>query len=254
MLLLLKLTLVPTLILLVSLAGARWGVRVAGLLAGFPIIAGPILLFLTLEHGPAFAAQAALSTLYGLLALIGYCLSFCWLARYWPWWLCLPAGWLVFVALANLIQFLPQQLPIAASLSLLAIALAPSRFPHPVSERAAQPLARAELFWRMSAAAVLVLTLTALAEALGESWSGVLTLFPVAGSVLGAFALRTGGAAQATTLLRGMVTGLYGLWLFFLIAAIGLVDASPHRAVATFVLALLAATVVQAGLLRFRRR
>ncbi|MFN4290042.1 MAG: hypothetical protein ACK4E7_04085 [Permianibacter sp.] len=101
MLLLLKLTLVPTLILLVSLAGARWGARVAGLLAGFPIIVGPILLFLTLAHGPTFAAQAALSTLYGLLALIGYCLSFSWLARRWPWWLCLPAGWLVFLAIAS---------------------------------------------------------------------------------------------------------------------------------------------------------
>lgn len=254
MLLLLKLTLVPTLILLVSLAGARWGARVAGLLAGFPIIAGPILLFLTLEHGPAFAAQAALSTLYGLLALIGYCLSFSWLARRWPWWLCLPAGWLVFLALASASQLLPAQLVLAAGLSVLAITLAPALFPRLVSAQAAQPLARTELVWRLVAAATLVLSLTAVADALGESWSGVLTPFPVAGSVLGVFALRAGGAAQATALLRGMTTGLYGLWLFFVVAAIGLAQAEQtHQVLLTFVVALLLAIAVQALLLRYRR-
>ena len=254
MLLLLKLTLVPTLIVLVSLAGARWGARVAGLLAGFPIIAGPILLFLTVQHGPAFAAQAALSTLYGLLALIAYCLSFCWLARHWPWWLCLPVGWLAFLVVASACQLLPPHLPVAAVLSVLAISVASAWFPRLHSQHAAQPLARIELIWRMAAAATLVVSLTALAALLGESWSGVLTPFPVAGSVLGVFALRAGSAAQATALLRGMTTGLYGLWLFFLVAAIGLAQAQQTRhVVLTFVLALLLAIAMQAMLLRYRR-
>lgn len=250
MLLLFKLTLVPCLILLVSLAGVRWGARVAGLLAGFPIIAGPILLFLTLEQGPAFAAQSAVGTLHGLLALISYCLSFAWLARRWPWWLCLPASWLVFLIVASASQLLPANLPLAAGLSLLAISLSARGFPPvtPLSE--VRPLGIGELFWRLICAAALVLSVTALATLLGERWAGLLTPFPVAGSVLGVFALRAGGSAQATTLLRGMCTGLYSLWLFFVVAAAGLVSVLWPL---TLAFALTAAVLMQVILLRYRR-
>lgn len=246
MLLLLKLTLVPSLIVLISLAGARWGARVAGVLAGFPIVAGPILLFLALEQGSTFAAQSAISTLYGLLAISGYCLCFCWLALRLRWWLCLPLGWLAFVLIAALLRQLPASLPLAALLGLLVIGIAPRGFPELRAEQAPQPVPASELFWRLASAAGLVLLITAIADWLGASWSGLLTLFPVAGSVLGAFAARAGGAAQATALLRGMVTGLVGLWAFFVAAAAGL----PVFGLVAFLPALLLAILVQAALLR----
>ena len=260
MLLLLKLTLVPTLIVLISLAGARWGARIAGILAGFPIVAGPILLVLTLEQGPGFAGQSAVSTLYGLLALTAYCLVFCWCSLRWRWYVCLPLGWLAFLLVAMTLQRLPLVLPVAAVLSLLSIIVAPRLFPVLSTDHAPQPVPRSELLWRLAAAAALLLSLTALASTLGPAWSGLLTPFPVAGSVLGAFALRAGGAAQAVALLRGMVTGLLGLWLFFVCCAWGLasdgLDAtSPGwRWPAVFVIALLLAIAAQAFLLRWRRR
>ncbi len=61
--LLLKLFLVPALIALVTLAGRRWGPAVAGWLSAFPVVAGPILGFIALEQGAAFAARAAIGTL-----------------------------------------------------------------------------------------------------------------------------------------------------------------------------------------------
>jgi len=250
-LLLLKLLLVPSLIALISLAGARWGVRIAGVLAGFPIVAGPILLFLALEQGAAFAAQSAIATLYGLLAISSYCLSFCWLARRLRWWLCLALGWLTFLIAAAALRYLPNALPIAAVSSLLILAIAPRLFPVLTAHHAPQPVPRRELMWRMVSAVVLVLLITAIADWLGATWSGLLTLFPVAGSVLGVFALRSGGAAQATALLRGMITGLYGLWAFFVVAAWLL----PTLSVAlSFLLALLTAIAVQALLLKLVHR
>ena len=69
----LKLLLVPTFLLLLSLAGRRWGPAVAGWLAGLPVLTGPILFLLALEKGPAFAAAAAtvsLSAVFGAVALI----------------------------------------------------------------------------------------------------------------------------------------------------------------------------------------
>ena len=67
--LLAKLLLAPACVVAVSLAGRRWGVAVAGVLGGLPIVAGPILLVLTLAHGRPFGAEAAAGTLLGLAAL-----------------------------------------------------------------------------------------------------------------------------------------------------------------------------------------
>ena len=52
MLLALKLLLVPALLAAISMAGKRWGPGVAGWLAGFPSLTGPILFFLAIERGP----------------------------------------------------------------------------------------------------------------------------------------------------------------------------------------------------------
>src|ERR1700679_3109858 len=64
-----KLLLARACVVAVSLAGRRWGVAVAGILGGLPVVAGPILVVLTLVHGRAFGAEAAASTLLGLAAL-----------------------------------------------------------------------------------------------------------------------------------------------------------------------------------------
>jgi hypothetical protein len=66
-LLILKLTIVPLGLLLFGIVERLHGPRVAGWLAGFPIVGGPLLLFMTLDHGLAFGAQAALGAYFGLL-------------------------------------------------------------------------------------------------------------------------------------------------------------------------------------------
>src|SRR3954466_2069610 len=80
MLLVFKLLLTSLLIGLVSLVGRRWGPTVSGWLVGLPLTSGPIALFLALEQGTAFAAQAAQSTLLGLVSLAVFCLTYSWLA------------------------------------------------------------------------------------------------------------------------------------------------------------------------------
>jgi hypothetical protein len=67
-----KILLAPLCVVAVSLAGRRWGVAVAGLLGGLPVVAGPILLVETLLHGPGFGADAAAGTLLGLAALTAF--------------------------------------------------------------------------------------------------------------------------------------------------------------------------------------
>jgi hypothetical protein len=54
-----KLALVPFFILALSLAGRRWGTAVSGWLVALPVVAGPIVFFIGMEQGEAFAAGAA---------------------------------------------------------------------------------------------------------------------------------------------------------------------------------------------------
>ncbi len=72
----LKLLLAPLLVVASSLAGRRWGPRLAGILVVLPIVAGPILLILYLDHGSEFAANAARAATLGIVPLAAFALIF----------------------------------------------------------------------------------------------------------------------------------------------------------------------------------
>ena len=84
--LILKLLLIPGFLLLISLAGKRWGPSVAGWLSGLPVVVGPILFFLAIEQGPAFAAQSAVAALSAMFAMIAFCITYAQVAQRanWP--------------------------------------------------------------------------------------------------------------------------------------------------------------------------
>src|SRR5919108_5039111 len=96
MLLLLKLTLVPALVVSVTLATRRWGPRIGGLLTGFPIVSGPALFFFAVEQGNAFAAEAARAVVVSLLGVAASALTYGWASLRTPWWLSLPLSWASF--------------------------------------------------------------------------------------------------------------------------------------------------------------
>jgi hypothetical protein len=98
-LLVLKIIVVPMLIISVTLAGRRWGPRVGGVLASFPLVAGPVLFFLATEQGEAFAAEAARATLVSLIAVAASGLAYAWACPRAPWWMSLAASWGTFVLL-----------------------------------------------------------------------------------------------------------------------------------------------------------
>jgi uncharacterized membrane protein (GlpM family) len=73
-----------------------------------------------------------------------------------------------------------------------------------------------DLLWRMLVGALLTFSVTTLAAALGEVWSGILAVFPVIGLVLAVFTHNTLGPTHVTQVYRGMVKGLYSFAAFFL--------------------------------------
>ena len=93
-LLAITLLLAPGFVVGASLAARRFGARIGGLIAGLPVVVGPILLVYALAHGRAFAAGAAAGTLLGLVSLIAFVVVYAHLAGRVFWGASLIAGWL----------------------------------------------------------------------------------------------------------------------------------------------------------------
>ena len=227
-----KLLLAPALVGLAALAGRRWGPRAAGLASALPIVAGPILLFYALEQGPAFASSAASGALVGLVPLTVFCLAHATLARAavrlprcWSAPLCLAGGWAAFLAAAAALHPLPVPAWLAPPVGAAALGagLALVRDPPADGRAAARHHPALEAGLRMAAAALLLTALTGLAARLGPAWSGLLTPFPVASSVLLAFGHLADGPACLGAAVRGFLLGLFGFVAFLAVLSFTLV-------------------------------
>lgn len=247
-LLALKLLLVPAFLLMVSLAGRRWGPQVAGWLAGLPVVAGPILFFLAVERGVDFAADAAALSLSAVLASVCFSLAYAHAGLRAPWPLALAAGLVAWAAAAWALSCLPASAGLALGVSLATLLIAPRLFPVARAQPPLRPTGTGELLLRMLAGVVLTVGVTAAAAPLGPAWSGLLAVFPVLGMVLGVFSHRTQGAGFAAALLRAMATGLYAFVAFCFVLALSL----PAWGTAwAFIVATLASLAMQAATRRW---
>ena len=246
--LLLKLLLVPALVLLLTLAGRRWGPSLAGWLAGLPLVAGPTLLFVALDQGAGFAASAALAALIAVPANLVFMLSFAWAGLRLPWAGAGAIAVAVFVLLALVLTRLPLPPLVALGTSLVGLLVVGRSFPRVRFDHVPQVHSRWELPTRCVAAGALALAVTLLAERLGPLNSGLMAVFPVLGLVLGVFSHRAWGGAGAARLLAGMVQGMAAFTTFCFVLAVAL----PRWGIAwAFAGAVVAALLVQA--VTFRR-
>jgi multidrug transporter EmrE-like cation transporter len=241
-----KLLLAPAFVVGASLAARRFGPRVGGLIAGLPVVAGPILLAYALAHGREFAATAAAGTLLGLVSLITFVVVYGRLAPRLFWGASMLVGWLAFVAAT--VGFSALSLPVGVALGLAATALLVGLtvLPRPgqdLREHATPPAW--DLPVRAACALALVLTLTAVAGWLGPQLSGLLAPFPIIATVLATFTHAQRGTDELLRLLRGLLSGLGAFALFFFVLAVSLhrLDTGAAFALAT-ALALLTQGIV----------
>jgi hypothetical protein len=247
-----KFLLAPLCVVAVSLAGRRWGVAVAGILGGLPVVAGPILLALTLIHGRSFGADAAASTLLALAALSAFVVVYGRVAVR-----AVPVatvfyGWGAFLIMVGLLALIEPPPGVSFVLVGAGFALGLELLPPPREALASldQP-PWWDLPGRALAALTLVVALTAVSGALGPHLSGLLAPFPIITSVLAVFTHAHGGPMQARILLRNFLVGFYGFASFCLVLAISLPSMSTPAA---FGLAVLAAVAVQIGVFLARSR
>jgi hypothetical protein len=217
----LRLLLAPLLVVASSLAGRRWGPRVAGILIVLPVVAGPILLILYLDHGSRFAAEAASAATLGIVPLALFAVVFGYLSRHHGWFLTLVASWLAVLAADLALAQIDVPVGPALVLALAALhgasallrRLNPPQLPVPSAPWWDLPA-------RAVATAVLVLLVTGTAASVGPALAGVLTPFPIALSVVCAFATAQTSHVGVLSLLRGIVPGLDGFALFCFLVAI----------------------------------
>lgn len=214
----LKLILTPALIGAASLAGRRWGPAVSGWLVGLPLTSGPIIFFLALAEGTAFAHSTALGTLAGTFSQGVVCVVYAWLSKRWAWPVTLTASVAAFAATTLMLQGVNLPLGwlyvlVAGMLGLILAAMPKGR---------AQPDAKSLLpVWdipaRMLVVTAYVIALTETATRVGPQLTGLLSPFPLYALVLAAFGQHFEGSQAAVQVLRGLVIGLFAFATFFLI-------------------------------------
>jgi len=213
-LLILKLTIVPLGLLVFGIVERLHGPRVAGWLAGFPIVGGPLLLFVTLDHGMAFGANAALGAYFGLVPWLAFTMTYAFLARRLSWLWCTILGFSVWTLAALLALALEEHsrwleiIPFASFLGAV--------FAYP---RAAPSDEEREHVWwglpaRMIAGAALTIVITQFAGVMGSRWSGLFSTFPVMGSIICISSHLQYGRHAVQEAVAGMTLGLASVGTF----------------------------------------
>lgn len=220
-LLVFKLVFTPLLLLGASIAARRWGEAIGGFLVGLPLTSGPISVFLTLEHGPAFAAQATAGSLVATIAQAAFCFAYCRLA---------PRGWLValaggsatFAVVASLLQWSELSQAGLFLIAVLAAVLVLNLIPSGTTRTSKLNPPWWDLPSRMTLIAGLVIGVTLIAPYVGPEASGVFASFPFMAIILAVFAHRMIGHEAAQQLIRGMVAALPGFAAFFYVLSLTL--------------------------------
>jgi len=209
-----KLSIVPIFILLITLVGRKWGSTSAGLLGALPAVAGPIIIFIALEEGNAFAALTATSAVAAASCLLIFGVSYSWCSMKFSWPITLLYSLTAWLGSAFILALTSPNLITATIIAISSLLITPKILPHTKPSKPPQGNLR-DLPWRMLVGAILTLTVTSLAVKLGETWCGILAVFPVIGVVLSVFTHKALGFAHVTLIYQGMVKGLFSSVAFF---------------------------------------
>jgi hypothetical protein len=222
-LLLVKMAVAAAIVVSCSLLAERAGPLLAAMIATLPISAGPVYVFLALEHDDAFIAAGALGSMGSNLANAGLSLAYVLLAQRHGTVLSLGAGLAAWFAVSFGLRVLEPSVVPAALLTIL-VYLGLHRLFRPylaVRPKAAAPRPWFVIPMRAAAVATLAGIVSTISSHVGATWSGVLAAFPIVlSSLIGLLQPRIGGPATAAVIANSAL-GLLGFGL-----ALGLVHAT----------------------------
>jgi hypothetical protein len=237
----------------VLMTAQLFGRRLAGLIAGLPVIAAPSLLWIAAEQGAAFAARCAVGSVAACGAAAVFALIYERMARRHgvtaSMAAALSGGGVVALSLA-LMTGGEQGLPIVLIATAALCAAALIKLPAAAATARSPRRLRGEL-WLTAALAGGVSALVALwSPLLGPFWSGLLASLPVISSAALIYQHLNTPHEDRQRFLRGYATGLVGKAAFAVVFGVGATQLGSALAMA---LAGATAVAVSLGLIRFMR-
>ena len=231
-------------------AGPFWG----GLVAAFPVSAGPAFVMLALEQDQAFLTDAAITAAAGVSAVAPFLVAASYLAARAPVWTALGGGLLAWFAMALPMALVDWQVWSVVALSVIVFPIA-FRLTRPILRINHQPKTLVPRWYdipvRAFAVGVFVAAVVSLSTFLGAEATGLGAVFPITfSSVLVILHLRLGGPSAAKTLASGLRT-VSGMAPVLLIMALTI---EAWGAVIGLSLALLCSTLYAAGLIVLEMR
>jgi hypothetical protein len=209
--LIVKMAVTAGFVLLATLVAARAGPFVAGLVATLPIGAGPVYVFLALDHDAQFISQSATASLAINAANVIFALTYALLAQRRPVWISLPGAFALWLVMAISINAVGWTIggAFAVNVVVFAVCLYLAR---PLRHT---PIPRTKTRWpdvvlRAALVSLLVGTVVTLSFRIGPQASGILAVFPIVLiSIMLILQPRVGGPATAA-LMANAVLGLIG--------------------------------------------
>jgi len=220
MILIAKLSLVAFSLLIATAVSRRFGHRVGGIVAGFPMILAPLVGILLMDLEGDRVAEILWATVANQAACVAYVMIASWTALRCTWWQSALLGCAGFAAASAFASVMPLGLMMAVSLAIVALS---SRWMEPgegVKGRVAIPAS--EFVVRIIAALSMAAAVVLLADRTPAMVSAMLLTFPINGSILPAFTRALYGGQAARALLRGFARGMLGVAFFTLATAIAL--------------------------------
>lgn len=239
-------------LLAATITAERAGPLIGGLVATLPISAGPVYVFLAIDHGAPFIAQSALGSLVTNALNVVFAVTYTLLAQQRSLPVCLAGAFAVWTALALGIGEIAWTLPLAIAFNVAIIAVS-LWIVHPLRHMRVPPVAARwyDLILRALMVAVLVGVVVTLSFTVGPTLSGNLAVFPIVlTSIIIILHRRIGGPATAS-IMANAVVGLAG----FAVAVVVLhVTAVPLGSAVALTLTLVTSVGCNLLIYLFRRR
>jgi uncharacterized membrane protein (GlpM family) len=222
---------------LVLLVAQTFGRRLAGLIAGLPVITAPALVWLASEHGAAFAARTAVGsiTACGLMAL--FALVYERISRRRGPAASLGAGAAVVGLVAAPAAALAGHPLRALAFTLLCCAVATALLPASRSDAVPARRRRGDIAYTAVMAGLVSVVATLVARTAGPFWAGVTAALPVISAAALVHQHLTASHDDIRRFLRGYVAGLSGKAVFALVFAAAVIGIGAPAAVAVAVVA-----------------
>ncbi|MGH6788770.1 MAG: hypothetical protein ACRECC_03715 [Pseudolabrys sp.] len=194
-----------------TVTAERAGPLIGGLVATLPISAGPVYIFLAIDHGAHFIAQGALGSLVTNALNVLFAVAYALLAQKRSLAVSIGGAYAVWITLSFAVGYVQWSLALAIAFNIVVVA-ASLWIVHPLRHvRVAAVQARwYDLVMRAVMVALLVGVVVTLSYTIGPTASGSLAVFPIVlTSIIIILHRRIGGPATAA-ILANAVVGLGG--------------------------------------------